>query len=515
MVLRSLTDGAKQFMTDEGSRTLPGFENLPVLGGNLEPQPLLGTPVRRAEEPNLTAPGPNPARILANFPARGLAQEAPPNPAGLQQAPAQQAAAPVQQAAAPVAVAPPAQDPAQENAPSLITDKDLAALRGYLPNLKSFSDSLLKSMDMQAILNLNASVSGGSTGSSPASFHASGQSSSSNHDPSVKMARILESLQENPIVVPEGTDNRITDLHPARFLPGYVTNAKKVWLMAREHFGLDGLEPLASYDMATRGLGGCVTPRGWLELHNPGSHNIRLNQFCASNMSTSEVVSKKFTLSDSDGAVCIGDNMKEILDMSAFQHAVRVLVAAANAVMPWNQSFAALDGFLQATNYGAAELAGKPDRVDKLVRFVNYVLGLNATAWQQKEPFLSTGELKHEFGTWYLTQAGTSLVATTAGQSQQQAQQKGKNWGWKKKNSGGIIQLPAPFNPSMPPPAQSATFQLPSGFVTICKNYNAGRCHSPGPQCKLASGSDAWHICNARTAQNTICKKPHPAYLHT
>jgi hypothetical protein len=75
------------------------------------------------------------------------------------------------------------------------------------------------------------------------------------------MAKNLEALRLNQILVTAGTDDRSCILHPARFLGGAVCSAKKMWREVREVIGLDGIPTLSSYDLSAIGLGGCVTTR--------------------------------------------------------------------------------------------------------------------------------------------------------------------------------------------------------------------------------------------------------------
>ncbi len=42
-----------------------------------------------------------------------------------------------------------------------------------------------------------------------------------------------------------------------------------------------------------------------------------------------------------------------------------------------------------------AELNGRANRAIILTEFINYVLGLNAAVWIQKEDFLTSGEIKN------------------------------------------------------------------------------------------------------------------------
>ncbi len=180
--------------------------------------------------------------------------------------------------------------------------------------------------------------------------------------------------------------------------------------MAREVIPLEGYTPLANYDLDCIGLGGSVTAKGCLEAHNPGSTNICLKMFSPENLSTTAGAARKFTIADDDGAVSVGEHMKEITEMNALQNAMRVLCAITRLIMPWNLSYCAIDGFLYSSNYGFTELGNDPLRVQKLVKFVNYALGRNAAAWQRKEPFLTTGALKQEFGTYLQCQASGAFV---------------------------------------------------------------------------------------------------------
>ena len=100
------------------------------------------------------------------------------------------------------------------------------------------------------------------------------------------MAKNLDKLRNNPVTVLEGQDNRITILHDARFLGGAVTSGTGMWLAARKVIGLEGLTPLANYDLACIGLAGSVTTKGCIEAHNPGSQNLCLKQFSPENLST-------------------------------------------------------------------------------------------------------------------------------------------------------------------------------------------------------------------------------------
>ncbi len=62
-------------------------------------------------------------------------------------------------------------------------------------------------------------------------------------------------------------------LHPARFLEGSACSSVGLWPTARKCVGPNGVVPISKYDMGGVGLGGggYVTPKGWVEINNPGS----------------------------------------------------------------------------------------------------------------------------------------------------------------------------------------------------------------------------------------------------
>jgi hypothetical protein len=141
-----------------------------------------------------------------------------------------------------------------------------------------------------------------------------------------------------------------------------------------------------------------VTNSGWTELHNPASTSICLKMISSSNMGSATAGTERLTLADGEAAINVGENLKEIVHMEEFKHAVHAIGRAMAMALPWNRS---IDGWLHNSNYGLADLNGRPDRVPLLVDFVNYVLSLNANAKQQREPFLGTGDFKTLWGEWF------------------------------------------------------------------------------------------------------------------
>gem|GEM_PF-5631906 len=312
--------------------------------------------------------------------------------------------------------------PVLQTSASNMTGAPISTLRQWFPLLHAMPDPMLANTDLPTLMALNKSLQPQSQSSSgdplshvaeimaAAAAKISGSMSRQEDDPAVTMAKTLEILRANPAAVAAGQDDRCHILHPARFLGGYVCSAKRAWLTAREVLGLEGIPPLSNYDLSAIGLGGCVTMRGFKEIHQPGSPHLTLKLFSSSNMGSSTGATKRLTLADGDTSVNIGDNMKEIHDLNEFKLAVRAMCRTAQLVMPWNMAFNSIDGFLHNTNYGYAELHGRSNRAAILTDFVNYMLGLNAAAWVQKEEFKNSGEIKTIFGEWFGSRPASLLV---------------------------------------------------------------------------------------------------------
>jgi hypothetical protein len=356
----------------------------------------------------------------------------------------------------------------------------------------------------------------------------SGAASKAEDEPGIAMAKTLESLRDNPTAVTQGVDDRSQVLHPARFLGGAACSAKKLWREAREVIPLEGIPPLSNYDMTAIGLGGCITMRGFKEIHNPGSPHITLKLFSSSNMGSSTAATKRLTLADGDRSVSIGDNMREVSDMNELKLAVRAMCRAAQLILPWNMSFNAIDGFLHTSNYGHTDLNGRPNRAQILTDFVNYVLGLNAAAWVQKEDFLTSGEIKTIWGEWFGSRPASLLSVNQQDKENQPQQQpsggghggsgggagRGRGRGRGGFRHGNQSSQPAantaPNFTTPPPPVQHSS----NSGQLICRRYNYGNCPNTAATCALPSGTRLYHRCDAFNAQGNPCNGGHPRINH-
>ena len=158
-----------------------------------------------------------------------------------------------------------------------------------------------------------------------------------------KLYQNRESLTSSISNIPAGTDNRLDILHPARFLPGATCSAAKMWLQARSVMGGNGTIPLSTCDMASIGLGGSVSAKGWVEIHNPSSPFLSIRMFSMNSCVT------KSKAPDSD--------FPDMEDISEFKAALRVLRGAMAFIHPWNRSVDAIESFFVQNNFWASDIS--------------------------------------------------------------------------------------------------------------------------------------------------------------
>jgi len=421
---------------------------------------------------------------------------------------------------------------------------DIGLLRALFPQLHMMPDAMMLGTDLATLHAIHQSLiqplpPAAAAGQPPmnlAEVAAQAAAAAAAHmglagpgarddDPGVAMARSLEKLRDQPVLVEAGEDDRADRLHPARFLGGAVCSAKKLWRTAREVLGLEGIPPLANYDMAAIGLMGCVTARAWKELHNPGSMNNTVKLYSPSNMTSSTGSTKRLSLVDGDRSINVGESLKEISDLEELKLAVRAMCRAAQFALPWNQSYNAIEGFLQSSHWGSSDLSGRSNRAVLLADFVNYILGLNAQAWQQKEDFRSSGEIKVLWGEWFgsrpaslLSAAKTEQASTQQGGSHNR-QGNRKNGGRKnftgdgrQHGGGGSARHGGPAQPHQ----QSGQHSAGGGGSKelFCWKFNNGNCPNAAGSCALPSGTKLLHLCDAYNSNGALCKQQHPRNQH-
>jgi hypothetical protein len=218
-----------------------------------------------------------------------------------------------------------------------MSDKDLACLRRKFPFLADFSDEFVCSKPMETLLKIETTS-------------IKIREMKRVRDVDDKLSANKMALATRTTEVKAGPDNRWSTLHPARFLPGAACSAAKLWLAARTAIGLSGHPPVGNYDLSAVGLGGCVTSKGWLELHNPSSSKLSIKMFSINNCTT--------RAGRSSTTEHLDQYTDDILELGEFKLALRTLRTAASFVHPWNFSF-------QAGVYSLKQNPTKPSNTKK------------------------------------------------------------------------------------------------------------------------------------------------------
>ena len=352
-------------------------------------------------------------------------------------------------------------DPGEEDVD--MTSSEQLAIWRLLPHLQSLPEAMLKKLPLTAMFQLNSAL-------------AKDQKNSAKMNVNTRLAANAQKLSAKPTRIASGEDNRRDMLHSSRFLGGACCSNTELWLQARRAIGEDGVLALGNYDLDSVGCGGSVTPRGWQELHNPASKELKLKLFYLPNVANSGLSAKRVNLEGGDDALSIGDSMREIADMDSYKAALNTAREAMQSALPWNRSIGAIVGFMQNNNYLQADLGGNARRGAILTEFTDYVLGRNALNWENCQPFLTTDELAHVWGNW----KGKRAIAISA-----KPEEKKSNTFSREKRSD------------------------------ICRMYNVGKCRQQADkECKTPWGKMLRHVCNKYVAGGKMCEKEHTRVDH-
>jgi hypothetical protein len=171
----------------------------------------------------------------------------------------------------------------------------------------------------------------------------------------------------------------------------------------------------------------------------------------------------------------------EIVELGEFKLALRTMRTAFALAMPWNLSILALEGFFFQSNFCHQDLQNVDRKAAILTKFTDYVIAQNSDRWRDAEPFLTAGELKQTWASFYGAQPQSAL----------------KNQGQKKQQAGGR-QQGKPLDPRI--------------GLGICFAWNQGQCSKPAGSCTTAKGRALKHVCDfaADPAKPTeVCGKDH------
>jgi hypothetical protein len=240
---------------------------------------------------------------------------------------------------------------------------ELENFRKNWPHLKNFLDSVLKHATLTELTGMSKQKVSGS--------RLLSQILSAN----------FEQVQNFPEKVEQGEDHCTGKAHVARFLRGYAGDSQELWKQAREVWGVDGIEPIANYEVVSFGLGDLLTTVVWSELHKPNSRKLSIR------LLSTKSVEEAWKASDKS------DPPKEFETLQEFKIAMGTLDGAFQKVMPWNMSFKTLHNFLISTNFRESDLPQKAGRLMALSNFVDETLRANARNWEEKKNFSSFQDL--------------------------------------------------------------------------------------------------------------------------
>ena len=327
-----------------------------------------------------------------------------------------------------------------------------------LPQLKELPESLLRKLPMDAMFQLNSAL-------------AKEKKSSEKLGVNTRLAHNAKRVARHPATVEKGLDNRRDQLHPARFLGGVNSALAEQWSAARSAIGDAGIVALGNYDLDAIGCGGCVSPKAWLEIHNPASQELKLKLFHLPNVAASGLSTKRL---NSDGGE-EGESLKEIADMEGFRVALNTAREAMASALPWNRSISAVVGLMMNTNYLQDDVGGNPKRAAILTEFIDYIFSRNALNWENSQPFLTTDDLTHVWSNWRCKR----------GISQKSSEPKKKEKDQKKEGNN------------------------------VCRLYNTKVCKSQTEkECKSSWGKQLKHLCNKFIGGGKMCLKEHPRIEH-
>jgi hypothetical protein len=201
-----------------------------------------------------------------------------------------------------------------------------------------------------------------------------GGGSNSSDKQTEKLAKNLEQAKKYPKLVPAGQDNRADILHEARFLPGPTCKQTEVWLTARRHIGLSGVDPVSKYDSEGLGLSGRLNSTIWALLHNPGSKEISIEMLAPAALEAARGTTER------EG----GHPKRKFDSFQEIRMAVATLRVASRLALPWNFAMETLDFFLNSVQFGEPDFGVRANKFTFLTDFIDQVLHHNAENWDDE-----------------------------------------------------------------------------------------------------------------------------------
>ena len=136
----------------------------------------------------------------------------------------------------------------------------------------------------------------------------------------------------------------------------------------------------------------------------------------------------------------------------------------------------AICGFLNNTNFCAADLGQNGKRAVILTEFVDYALSRNALNWENGQAFLTADDLSHTWSTWKTKRVAS--LSSQGGSKEKKKEQKPRD--------------------------------------DICRKYKAqAGCPPAEADCKTFYGNKLRHVCSFVLPSGKKCEKAHPKPEHT
>jgi hypothetical protein len=336
-----------------------------------------------------------------------------------------------------------------------LDDNDIEVLREKFPFLKQLSTNYIKGLTPSELLNMEkASMK---RGEQERFKDAEDRLTTNRIDLGIATAKVMA-----------GVDDRWAKLHNGRFLAGAGCSASKLWLTAREVIGVNGYPAISTYDMAAVGLAGYITPRGWLEAHNPSSSKMSIRLFNVNNITSNRQLGRT--------GLYEYDEPEDYSDLGEFQLALRAMRAAISFIMPWNHSVAALEGFLLNSRYCRDDIGNLEKQAQLLTNFCDFVTRENASRWRNVEPFINAGEMRSFWNAFFLARPQSQLTKVKKPDQKTYTRPQGKTTG-------------------------------KANFIDICFHWNRGQCNRAAGACTSKLGTPLRHVCDQKMDRDNPTKR--------
>ena len=338
--------------------------------------------------------------------------------------------------------------------------KQMENLRKNFKNLENLDDSVLAFLSFRDIASRE------------------GKKDKQNRVLTEKMAENYENVKKFLIRVEAGNDLCTKKAHDCRFLRGYVGNSQDLWVQARKKIGMASLDPISNYETVSVRINGLLSSKVWHEVHSPSSKSLSIR------MLTNHAVNSAWTSPEKGGEV------KEFESIHELKMAVVALEACIKKVFWWNNSFTTVAVFLHSIDFGEIDLAGFPDRLVVLARFIDEILRYNAQAWDEEKYFLSAQEIVSKWS--------ALLVRKNAAKADKPSESFSKSKDDKNSGSGKVREKP----------------RWPQG---VCRLFQKGECTHTGDK-----HSAPWnpnyvlkHVCTKFvSAKGSWCLESHASKDH-